>query len=765
MSESESDYDPSASVEPVSEPVPETMSESVPESVSEPLSAESVSVEPEIQLSNDQDSDDSEYNPEDSSLPESKETLPETSLESSESKSSLPDKPLVKADSKEPESPDSKDGEDDDYDPEALLSDSNPTALTESAPQQSHSEPEAVTASEKPLSKSEQVQQFNSIITHFMSTPYLNDPTFQSLTPDQKSLVVLADYNKAKGSSIKTEINFQATTSFNKQFLKKNETAFPLVPVNPFCKRPDITSPKSYDFQQSFNEFAAEEAKWMRTGRMETLPSGSRLFIGNLPVNSITKEDCYRLFRPYGEIVQISIKPGYGFVQFATAEGCNDALEGETNVPLHGKMLQLEVSKTQIRQAQEYQERQRRLGSSSTGDDEDRRDSRRGRSRSPSPSRDQYKRRSPMNNRASLDNGSNGIECQIFQMPDSSPMFVRRLMKVLRREGISYKIDQNVDDVESAGNDAAYAGVMAVVVLKADDLNVKTFEKTSDGGIKFDEYANISVEEADSILSAAKAKRGGSSSHSHSNPNSNSYSSGFEQKDYYRNNNRGNYQNNRQPRNDQRVGDRNRGRGNNMRPRNNYDQPQQGYQSGSSQYGYQGYQQPAPQAPVAMPQGLPQGLPQNLPQMDPSAVYAQLQNYDPATIQQVLSLLGQQQQQGQQAPPPMQQQPVPQYGGYQQQQQQQLPPPQQYGGYQQPMPQQQPPPQQYYQQQPPPTQQQQPQQPLQQYYQQPVSHLPAPQLPAPHAPAPASQSPPAPLQTTSSGSSLLEALARLKKSS
>ncbi|ODV59044.1 Nab3 Rrm Ucuu complex, partial [Ascoidea rubescens DSM 1968] len=70
----------------------------------------------------------------------------------------------------------------------------------------------------------------------------------------------------------------------------------------------------------------------------------SRLFIGNLPVNSITKQNMWRIFKQYGDVIQISIKPGYGFCQFRTIEQCNSAIEGEKNVPLYGKIMHLEAS-------------------------------------------------------------------------------------------------------------------------------------------------------------------------------------------------------------------------------------------------------------------------------------------------------------------------------------------------------------------------------------------------------------------------------------
>ncbi|ODV60601.1 Nab3 Rrm Ucuu complex, partial [Ascoidea rubescens DSM 1968] len=70
----------------------------------------------------------------------------------------------------------------------------------------------------------------------------------------------------------------------------------------------------------------------------------SRLFIGNLPANSITKQNMWRIFNQYGDVIQISIKEGFGFCQFRTIDQCSAAIEGESNVPLRGKVMHLEIS-------------------------------------------------------------------------------------------------------------------------------------------------------------------------------------------------------------------------------------------------------------------------------------------------------------------------------------------------------------------------------------------------------------------------------------
>ena len=47
-----------------------------------------------------------------------------------------------------------------------------------------------------------------------------------------------------------------------------------------------------------------------------------------------------RLFR-------LQSKAGYGFAQFRTGEACLECIKGETNIPLHNKILRLDASRPQ----------------------------------------------------------------------------------------------------------------------------------------------------------------------------------------------------------------------------------------------------------------------------------------------------------------------------------------------------------------------------------------------------------------------------------
>nr|2KVI_A Chain A, Nuclear polyadenylated RNA-binding protein 3 [Saccharomyces cerevisiae] len=82
---------------------------------------------------------------------------------------------------------------------------------------------------------------------------------------------------------------------------------------------------------------------------MHNIPPKSRLFIGNLPLKNVSKEDLFRIFSPYGHIMQINIKNAFGFIQFDNPQSVRDAIECESQEMNFGKKLILEVSSSNAR--------------------------------------------------------------------------------------------------------------------------------------------------------------------------------------------------------------------------------------------------------------------------------------------------------------------------------------------------------------------------------------------------------------------------------
>ncbi|KAL2868363.1 putative RNA-binding protein (Nab3) [Aspergillus lucknowensis] len=111
--------------------------------------------------------------------------------------------------------------------------------------------------------------------------------------------------------------------------------------------RSDEDTPWGPDVQKKYDEFLRDERVYVTEGLWDRFPYGSRLFVGNLPTERVTKRDLFHIFHNYGKLAQISIKQAYGFIQFLEAASCKRALEGEQGAVVRGRKVHLEISKPQ----------------------------------------------------------------------------------------------------------------------------------------------------------------------------------------------------------------------------------------------------------------------------------------------------------------------------------------------------------------------------------------------------------------------------------
>ena len=63
------------------------------------------------------------------------------------------------------------------------------------------------------------------------------------------------------------------------------------------------------------------------TKRDSSPPPNSRLFVGNLASERVTKEEMEELFGKYGHIIEVSMHPSFGFVQFSSPAAAKAAME------------------------------------------------------------------------------------------------------------------------------------------------------------------------------------------------------------------------------------------------------------------------------------------------------------------------------------------------------------------------------------------------------------------------------------------------------
>lgn len=99
--------------------------------------------------------------------------------------------------------------------------------------------------------------------------------------------------------------------------------------------------------QTLYDQFLEDERRYVTEGIWDKFPQGSRLFVGNLPSEKVTKRDLFHTFHRHGRLAQISIKQAYGFVQYLEASSCQAALQAEQGVEIRGRKVHLEISKPQ----------------------------------------------------------------------------------------------------------------------------------------------------------------------------------------------------------------------------------------------------------------------------------------------------------------------------------------------------------------------------------------------------------------------------------
>lgn len=97
--------------------------------------------------------------------------------------------------------------------------------------------------------------------------------------------------------------------------------------------------PWTPETQRRYDSFLTEERKYVTEGNWEQFPYGSRLFVGNLSSERVTKRDIFHVFHKYGDLAQISIKQAYGFVQFLHSGSCSKAIQAEQGKTIRGKKI------------------------------------------------------------------------------------------------------------------------------------------------------------------------------------------------------------------------------------------------------------------------------------------------------------------------------------------------------------------------------------------------------------------------------------------
>ncbi|KAG7293784.1 hypothetical protein NEMBOFW57_003841 [Staphylotrichum longicolle] len=99
--------------------------------------------------------------------------------------------------------------------------------------------------------------------------------------------------------------------------------------------------------KQLWDQFQADEKRYTSEAKWERFPEGSRIFIGNLSSERVSKREVFDVFHQFGRLAQISLKSAYGFVQYHTIAEGHAAMQGAQGIELGGRKIHLEISRAQ----------------------------------------------------------------------------------------------------------------------------------------------------------------------------------------------------------------------------------------------------------------------------------------------------------------------------------------------------------------------------------------------------------------------------------
>lgn len=93
------------------------------------------------------------------------------------------------------------------------------------------------------------------------------------------------------------------------------------------------------EYQRMWDQFMADERQYMSEAKWDRFPEGSRIFIGNLSSDKVSKRDVFDIFHRYGRLAQISLKSAYGFVQYHTVDEGQRAIDQLQDSEVKGRRI------------------------------------------------------------------------------------------------------------------------------------------------------------------------------------------------------------------------------------------------------------------------------------------------------------------------------------------------------------------------------------------------------------------------------------------
>ncbi|MCJ1309998.1 hypothetical protein MMC25_003659 [Agyrium rufum] len=181
----------------------------------------------------------------------------------------------------------------------------------------------------------------NPLPTKLPSQPPASSLPSNSYRPSQPFPVPLIGVGAPGTSSLPNGLPPPPSASFQKNFRVPGQGS----PVNPQMNRGELGGRGNAEIafapelENAYQDFLRKETAFVAEGQWDRFPSGSRLFIGNLPPDGASKRELFWIFHKHGELAQLSIKQAYGFAQFFEAGACKRAMQAEEGHPLRERNL------------------------------------------------------------------------------------------------------------------------------------------------------------------------------------------------------------------------------------------------------------------------------------------------------------------------------------------------------------------------------------------------------------------------------------------
>lgn len=327
----------------------------------------------------------------------------------------------------------------------------------------------------------------------------LENDEFKDLPEQEKAAAILKFLNSNPTTAIPNSENIMESSNKKPETIINRTNVPASISENVTASRVDLNAPMTAKERELYSVYLRGENK---ITEMHNIPPKSRLFIGNLPLKNVSKEDLFRIFSPYGHILQINIKNAFGFIQYNNPGSVLDAIKYEIDQMNFGKKLILEVSSSNARP--QFDHGDHGTNNSSTFISTVKRPF----------ETEGYDNAAQVHN----DNGSNykrakrrTPECLIFVKRTADRAYATEIFNSIKN-GTGLETDMMFlkprMELWKLVNDAAFDGTWGVILVnKTHNVDIQTFYKGPQGETKFDEYVSVSAQDAVGVFNNLKASR------------------------------------------------------------------------------------------------------------------------------------------------------------------------------------------------------------------------------------------------------------------